>query len=276
MRQVNIKKIYLMLKLNLIRLIWRVITALVFMLKLEDQITQNRRKYLGQRAHAFYQGKVAYGLFEGLKIHAQSAWSGSMDTGSKILGVYESQVQNWISEKNLRSIMFLDVGASDGYFALGMINSGVAESTIAYELSLKDRNIIKSLSYENNMSAKIQLKGEATPTTIINDLQNIKIKLILIDIEGGEFNLVNKELLFAAQHCFIIIEVHKSEGRYVLDEFKSLCKTFHVLEELNDFERKLPKDNFTENLTDNERVLLLSEGRGYGMTWFALSPKLMK
>jgi hypothetical protein len=199
-----------------------------------------------------------------------------MDTGSKILGVYESQVQNWISEKNLRSIMFLDVGASDGYFALGMINSGVAESTIAYELSLKDRNIIKSLSYENNMSAKIQLKGEATPTTIINDLQNIKIKLILIDIEGGEFNLVNKELLFAAQHCFIIIEVHKSEGRYVLDEFKSLCKTFHVLEELNDFERKLPKDNFTENLTDNERVLLLIEGRGYGMTWFALSPKLMK
>jgi len=248
-------------------------TILVFKFKLEDQITQSRRKILGQRVYLFYKGKVAYGLFKGLNIYEQSAWSGSMDTGSKILGTYEKHIQLWISEKNLSSIVFLDVGASDGYYALGMIKSKVAESSIAYELSSKDRDIIKSLSLKNEMSTKIELKGEASSSTIINDLKNKKIKLILIDIEGQEYRLITRELLFAAQNCFIIIEVHKLASQYTLDEFKRLCETFHDVEELNDFEKKLPKDVFTENLTDNERVLLLSEGRGYGMIWFALSPK---
>ena len=268
-----LKRICLIFKMITIHLIWRIITGLVFKLKMEELITQRRRNTIGKKVYLFYNGKVAYGLFQGLTIPEQSAWSGSMDTGPKILGTYEKQVQLWISERNFKSIVFLHIGAADGYFALGLITSKIAKLTIAYEISHKDRNAINSLSVQNGISNKIELKGEATTSSIIDELKNSKIDLILIDIEGGEYELVNRELLFAAQNSFLIIEIHRYGTRHSLAEFRALCETFHKVEELNDFEKKIPRDIFTENLTDNERMLLLSEGRAYAMTWFALSPR---
>jgi len=259
---------------NFLRLSYRLeklLIVIVFRLKLEDVVTQTRREILGKKVWEYYDGKVAYGLFKGLKINSYSAWSGTKDIGPKIFGLYENQILNWIQQKKFD--LFIDIGAADGYYAIGILHSKVASRAVTFEISVDDRKITKASAIINNVYDKISIRDEATSSEIVEILKNCNSGLIIVDIEGDEYNLITRELLEAAKNCCIIIEIHEMPIKEIQINMLNLCKEFHNYEELTGLERNFPKDNFTEKLSDNERVLVLSEGRQYGMSWIALSPK---
>jgi len=245
---------------------------IVFAFKLEDVVTQTRREVLGKKVWEYYGGKIAYGPFKGVRINNHSAWSGTKDIGPKIFGLYENQILNWIQQKKFD--LLIDVGAADGYYALGMLSSKIVSRAVTFEISVNDREITKSSAIINNVDDKIFIKGEATSSEIIEVLKTCSNGLIIMDIEGGEYNLITSELLEAAKNCCLVIEIHDVVGREILENMLSLCKEFHEFEELTSLERNFPRDKFTEKLTDNERSHLLSEGRSYAMSWVALSPKI--
>ena len=53
-----------------------------------------------------------------------------------------------------------------------------------------------------------------------------------------------------------------------------LCKKTHAIEILEGNERIFPTDTYLTALTDNQKSLLVSEGRQYSMKWLALSPQV--
>ena len=249
----------------------KLIVKIVFAFKMNDQIIQKNREVCGKKVWENYGGEIAFGLFKGVKINKYSAWSGARDIGPKILGLYENQILKWVQQKKFD--LFIDIGASDGYYALGMLHSKTALKAITFEISAEDRKIAKTSAILNNVDDKILIKGEAISPEIIQILNKFSNGLIIIDIEGGEYSLITRELLEAAKYFHFIIEIHNTTHPDIKTNLVNYCNEFHNIEILTDLERNFPADSFTINLTDNERCLLISEGRQYSMNWLALSPK---
>lgn len=82
----------------------KVLIKVIFQLGFTDEIIQSQRENLSSRVYKHYKGVVAFGLFKGLKINAYTAWSGNKDVGSKILGLYENQILDWLKQKNLNCL----------------------------------------------------------------------------------------------------------------------------------------------------------------------------
>ena len=263
------KWIYIRLEYRLIKMLIKVI----FLLKFTDEIIQSQRENLSSRVYKNYQGVVAFGLFQGLKLNAYTAWSGNKDTGSKILGLYENQILDWFQNKYFD--LFIDIGAADGYYAVGLLISKKVERAITFEISNSDIEISKSLAIANGVFDKIDFRGKATEDEITLILPQSQNGLILMDIEGGEFELVSENLLKLAKNYSFFIELHEFFDTDLERDFIELCCKFHDVEIIYGFNRNFPIDQFLLRLSDNDRALLLSEGRPNGMKWLVLSPRLL-
>lgn len=268
-----LKKFLLQTQIRISYRLEKVLVFIVFMLKMEDKITQARREVLGRKVYEYYSGKIAYGVFKGLEINNKSDWSGTKDIGPKVFGLYENQILKWIGQKKFD--LLIDIGAADGYYALGMLYSNIASTAVTFEISFKDREICKASAITNGVLDKIIIKGEATSSEIIQVIKGHNHGLIIMDIEGGEYDLITREVLEAARNYYVVIEIHEVKNEEVKSSMLKLCQEFHNIEKLTGLERDFPTDKFIEQLTDNERALLVSEGRPYAMSWVALSPKAL-
>lgn len=251
----------------------KLITSLVYKLGFEDHIIQVKRNLIGKKIFENYSGVIAFGEFKGTQLQGASVWSGYKDTGTKILGLYEKQIVDWIALHPRRFDLFVDVGAADGFYAIGLLKKNLVGSAITYEISMGDRAVCKSMSELNSVRNQISMKDKAEKMDLIQVLSGNSHTLVLVDIEGGEFDLIDAEVLETGKDKFFVIEIHARIGTKKFFEFFSLCQTFHECEVITGTKKDFPRDDFTNDLSDNERSLLMSEGRPYQMGWFVLSPR---
>ena len=72
-----------------------------------------------------YNYKIAYGPFKGMKLF-ENVWWSKNDRITQTLGIYEEHVvDKIISFSKEGSKRFIDIGAADGYFAIGMAFSKI-------------------------------------------------------------------------------------------------------------------------------------------------------
>lgn len=95
---------------------------------------------------------VAYGPFKGMHLPEEPAW-GFYDLTPKILGTYEEKIQNKIEELlDSHRIPFIDVGAADGYFAIGVSRLKETQRTIAYESCPRTRASLLEQARRNGVT----------------------------------------------------------------------------------------------------------------------------
>ena len=106
--------------------------------------------------------------------------------------------------------------------------------------------------------------------------ENIGRALIICDIEGGEFQYLNKEDFLALKNSTWVIELHDR----VLGLDKKIRKDLIsiVPSSLTPLILKSSPVNWSENeiledLSDNDRALVLSEGRKKIGEWLILTPR---
>ena len=75
---------------------------------------------ISREVFEIFGGVVAYGLFGGLRLQQASIWWGAHDVGAQVLGIYEKEVADLISDLGPRT-SFISIGAADGYYAIGML-----------------------------------------------------------------------------------------------------------------------------------------------------------
>ena len=139
-------------------------------------------------------GVVQRGPFLGLKLNS-STWWGRSDLGSQCLGLYEKEILELIS--NLNPVhTFLDIGAADGYYAVGMLHSQKAQNSVCFELSELGQTAIKDNWKINEEPGVLSVFGEATRDSLDGVVQTLPADtLVLIDIEGSEFSLLSSDVL---------------------------------------------------------------------------------
>ncbi len=238
-------------------------------------IINQRREYISNLVFNFHNNQVAYGPFKGLKISTDNHW-GIADKGAMTLGLYEKDILNELVKLKSDYDIFIDLGAADGYYGIGVIVSKIFKKSYCFEISDKGREVIQNNALLNSVSDNVVIYGIADKKfhEKINP-ENIKKSVLFVDIEGGEFELFDKTIFKIFRHSVIFIELHDwfyTDASDKISRLKSDSSETHTWNEIKMGERDLSKFNELESLSDSDRWLLCSEGRAKNMTWVKLMP----
>lgn len=219
-------------------------------------------------------GKVFSGPFSGLRLN-RDTWWGKSDLGAQCLGLYEKEILDLISSHGPFDT-FVDIGAADGYYAVGMLHAKMTKKSVCFEISEEGQCAIRENYLINESPGELEVHGEANQQSIVSVAKRLSENtLVLIDVEGFEFQLLSKEVITALGKCTMIIEIHNwidgFEEKYV-DLLRNLDKCFEITI-IAPSERNTQNIELLRSYTDDNRLLVSSERRPCLMRFLHLTPK---
>lgn len=217
---------------------------------------------------------VKYGPFKGLRLSSELTW-GKSDIAPMLLGTYEQNLLDFISTRKTEIRNFINLGAGDGYYAAGMLLSRLSRFTYAYEMNETRRDLIRFHMKINNLTDNFQILKIAT-SDFLSDFTDAELQdsLILVDIEGGEYELFKAVDMTRLKRTLVIIELHEFLDRSdskVADLLLKLSLS-HSLTLTHTGSRNLDGFEELEGMPDSDRWLLVSEGRPKNMKWVLCEP----
>jgi len=153
---------------------------------------RSRRAAAATRRFVAWHGlTISGGPFAGLRYPDQSALS----LVPKLLGIYERELHQAIEDAiRARPDGIVNVGAADGYYAVGLARRCPAATVVAYESDPAQRELLRRVAAANEVA--LDIRGAAGPDDLAGDL-------VVMDCEGCE-----RELLARPLDATIIVELH--------------------------------------------------------------------
>jgi hypothetical protein len=237
-----------------------------------------RRLAISNQLFQLFEGTVRYGLFKGLKFDKTVRW-GSTDRASMLLGLYEKEVLDSLASVPSTHRTFIDLGAADGYYGVGVLVNNLFDYSYCFEVSEDGQKVIAKNANLNGVSHKIQIRGIAEHNFVDflkADGVDLSKTVLLCDIEGAEFALFNETIFNAMRGSVLIIEVHdfiSPDGPQMVTALKQAANNNFSITELTTTSRNLSILPELNKLHDNDRWLIASEGRRQLPTWLRLDPR---
>lgn len=198
-------------------------------------------------------------------------------SSSLVLGTWERQIQDLIAELGPFDL-FVDVGAADGIYPVALVKSGLAKQAIAFESRPVARDSIRNLAKSNSVSVEVNgTFGQDSLDELLEKLAAPGKKLVLIDVEGAETNLLSVDAIGALAACpgmHIIVEMHPHlSGELESQELTKRLRERFSIRELDASNRSLPKEaeQLLRGLPDWKVQSLMSEQRQVWMSWLLCS-----
>lgn len=172
---------------------------------------------------------------------------------------------------------FIDISAADGYYAVGVLKAGMTDHALCFEISAQGQQVIYEQAVLNHVDKRISIFGEATDK-FLDVVFGVTTSpqsdwVILIDIEGGEFDLLTPEVLERLTGATLIVEAHDfghNDGG--LPELVKRVGRYFDVQGITTGSRDLSGFPFLRTWSDDDRWLMCSEGRPQLMTWLLLTP----
>jgi hypothetical protein len=261
--------------IHLINFFFRKILILNFRIKTP---LDNLKNYLLKKVIKVSNKKIMSGKYKNVYLLPDSNWN-YHDLSTKLFGFYEEQIQEKIidikNQYNLTDIV--NIGAGEGYHIISLIKNNYFKKGYAFEIDKKSQLIMHKNLIKNKIKNKIKIFGEGNYKSIANiiDIKKLNKTFFLIDIEGEEFNFFDKNNINFFNNSFFIIEIHNNLNRSVIKNFYNLIKKNFKITIINNTSRDPFKlsNKYFDKFTDDERFLLMSEGRSEKQIWLALIPK---
>ena len=225
-------------------------------------------------------GKVNGGPFAGMR-YVQTGCFGAFLP--QVLGTYEMEVWDCLAPcLQWKGGLFVDVGAAEGYYAVGMLVRNPSLRTVAFEAEPESRKVLAELGNLNGVAGRLEMKGFATHAELESVLSGKTHVFALIDIEGGEFDLLDPVLVPSLRRVPFLVEIHDwfHPDRDADTLFKSRFEATHEIIEIKARDPK-PEDianPFWRWVARTNRTIagrLLNE-RPSIMRWFNLIPRQTK
>ena len=237
-----------------------------------------KKNILGKEISKISNNKILYGPYSGTKILTTYGWS-NIDFCPKYLGSYEYQVQKKIIDLNKKKKFdyFIDLGAAEGYHIISLLKKKIFKQGLAFEISKKSREILKKNAQINKLKNRIRIYKDANLSSLKNTLRNFNHRrlLFLVDIEGQEYDLFDKDFCKIFSKGTFIIEEHpfNISNKRKIKNFNQNIKKYYNVEILKDTPKNPFNFSILEKYSDDEKYLMMSEGRPESMQWVILQPK---
>lgn len=243
--------------------------------RLENQLTR-LISFHSKQIEKLSKKTILGGVYKGTKLRINEQWS-RLDGASKYLGLYEHEVQEEISiiqnNHKKKKKYFVNIGAGDGFHALGLLRNKFFNKAILFEKSHLASDLILLNAKLNNLTKNITLFNEAKENFLSWFGKKFELNkcFFLIDIEGDEFKLLTTDNLRLLKKSILIVEIHDFyQNPYSLK--KRLDKYFKV-KSLTTGKRDLSKYKILDEIHDNEKWLVVNEDRPKKMEWLVCIPK---
>lgn len=218
--------------------------------------------------------RVLAGPFEGMKYGTTKALCSALYP--KLLGTYEHELAAAIDAALARSHdLVVDIGAADGYYAVGFAFRLPVTRVIAYDQDPRARVELAKLAALNGVSERVEIRGRCEPS----DLVELKDKkgLMIVDCEGYEEYILSAENIAMLKNWEFIIETHDgfSPGvtRRLVERFAATHQVM-TIDSIHDFDKidhvRVPLlDGVARRAADK----VLAEGREHAcLRWLVCAP----
>lgn len=250
--------------------------------KSTDILQLDRRVTLGERRlkiaeflDLHFDSTIAYGPLKGFRFTNQ-AWWNKKDRGGMLLGLYEQEVLSCLTNAPSSHRTFIDLGAADGYYGVGVLVNRLFDESYCFELSDHGRDVILENARVNQVDDLVHIYGKAD-RDFYRHIPSAKRSnsVLLIDIEGGEFELLTDEVMNEFKQSVMIIELHPhlvSEGEEQVSALHERASRYFDASIIKTGTRDLSGFPILEQFSDDNRWLVCSEGRTVLMSWLVLTP----
>jgi predicted O-methyltransferase YrrM len=186
----------------------------------------------------------------------------------KLFGFYESE----LSEIILRAARsgydgFINIGAGDGYYAIGFASIARQTGVIASETCPAAQSHCRSLAEEHGLSDRIRVVGILTPEDLESTLRRFDRAFILSDCEGYEKTLLDLERAPSLARTDILVECHDFIDPNITSSLISRLQHTHSITKIEQGARDPNSATVLKGREDLIRWLAVCEFRPNAMHW---------
>ena len=165
--------------------------------------------------------RVAQGPFEGMDFLPLGP---SRTVMPMLLGTYERELGPAIEAIcSADCDRILDIGAAQGYYAVGMALRNPAVPVVGFEKDASARYYLRRLARRNRVRPWIKIRGECTTETLQAALEGAERPALICDCEGAEDVLLDPLCVPNLRGALILVETHEGmvDGveRHLQDRF---------------------------------------------------------
>jgi hypothetical protein len=193
----------------------------------------------------------------------------------KLLGAYEQELHGELQAvPAARFDTIVDIGASDGYYAVGFALKGPDSRVVAYEMNPFPARVCRALAVENGVAARVDLRGECRPQDLLELPQGSLF--VLCDAEGAERELMDPERAPRLRDASAIVELHEFASPGVTEEISRRFAGTHDVRILHSGSRYIADYPALMSVPDvgyMDREMAVSEFRHSRISWAVLTPR---
>ena len=223
---------------------------------------------------AAHKTHVLQGPMKGLEYVANTS-EGCL--AARLIGCYEQPLLPFIEEAiNTDYKNVVNIGCSDGYYAVGMARRMPNSKMWAYDINQAAQDACTELAQKNNVSERIEIGALFGPEDFAQFAN--KKTLVMCDIEGAEQELLDPQLAPDLVGMDIIVESHeciiKGLTQTLLDHFSVTHEITLIQDTGQRHFEVLPKDY--EKWANLDQLVATWEWRSGPTPWMVMKSKLLQ
>jgi hypothetical protein len=219
--------------------------------------------------------RVIAGPFAGMRYIDRSVGSAYVP---KLLGIYERELAAVIEEIiAAKPSLIVDVGAAEGYYAVGLACRLPDTRMIVFELEASGRAAIAEMAAVNGVTHRVTVLGACDPEGLRATLDGQTGVIIIMDVEGFEEMLLDPGKVPALASATILVELHDFAVPGISEEIARRFDGTHTLQRIwaeprdaSDFPWRTA---VTKMLPARYIDGTVSEMRPPRMSWYVARPK---
>lgn len=217
-------------------------------------------------------GRVLGGPFRGMRYVTQAH---SSQLGPKLLGTYEIELVDTIeSILAMTSLDIVDVGAAEGYYAVGLLVRHPEARCLAFEGSAEARRDLVSLAALNGVTDRLDVGGFATSELLERALQDRPRAVVIVDVDGGELAVVDPVAVPSLARAMLMVELHP----HLLPDVQATLRTrlagTHDLQYIGARDREDGQLPTLVGFSRRQVLALAWEARPDDQGWLVATPRL--
>jgi len=230
------------------------------------------RERLGRQIWEAAGGRIVRGPFGGQFIDGEHClcWP---DIASQILGQYEMELHRVLHDiTRLSPDLVVDLGCGDGYYSVGLARLLPDASVVAFDQDTERDRSINVNAERNGVAERVSHGGPVTFRWLQTTLESAETRVLLVDLEGLERELLNPDMVPALLATHMLVELHDhlaTRTSVVLRERFGRSHGIREIEEGSRFPAEVPE---LRQMCSDERWALMSEGRATLGQWVWLTP----
>jgi hypothetical protein len=227
------------------------------------------RQIIQHTGHTVYSGP-----FRGMKYVGESVGSVYYP---KLLGTYERELHRIVDRIiELAPDRIIDVGAAEGYYAVGLALRLERSEVIAFEETNEGRNLLIEMCHLNRVATRVRVQGRCDEQSLLEVVPATGSAVVICDVEGFENELFDSGALAALRRAYLLIELHEFASPGIADRLSSRFATTHNVRRIWQEVRNrvdYPFANwFTKMLPSAYASYQVQEFRPETMSWFWMEP----